>query len=195
MLSIRLSRKGKKKMPLYSIIVVEKSKDPWGDYIEKLGTYNPHTKETVLNNEAILSWIGKGAQPTATIHNLLVNKGVIKADKVRAGKTQPGKKKSAAIAADAKAVADAKAKAAKEAEDKKAAEAKAAEAAAAEAKAAKEAEVSTSETPIDLPAQAGTPAEPAVEPAAAEAIPAEPEAAPAPEEKAVEVPAEEAKAE
>ena len=193
MLSIRLSRKGKKKMPLYSIIVVEKSKDPWGDYIEKLGTYNPHTKEAVLNNEAILSWIGKGAQPTATIHNLLVNKGVIKADKVRAGKTQPGKKKSAAIAAEAKVAADAKAKAVKEAEDKKAADAKAAEEAKAkaeeEAKAAEEAKTVAAAAP-EKPAE--VPAEPVAEPAPAEAaFVAEPEAAPA----ALETPVEETKAE
>lgn len=163
MLSIRLSRKGKKKLPLYSLIVVEKSKDPWGDYLEKLGTYNPHTKETVLNNEAILSWIGKGAQPTATVHNLLVNKGVIKAEKVRAGKTKPGKKKAAAIEAEAKSAADAKAKA--EA-DKKAVE----EAAAAAAKAAEEAKAAAAAAPAETSAPVETPAEPAaaVEPQAAE---------------------------
>ncbi len=183
MLSIRLSRKGKKKLPVYSIIVVEKSKDPWGDYIEKLGTYNPHTKEAVLNNEAILSWISKGAQPTATVHNLLINKGVIKADKVRAGKTKPGKKKSVAIEVEAKSAADAKAKAAKEAEDKKAVEAASAEAAVAkeadiaakakadeEAKAANEAKAVAAAVP-EITAE--TPAEPVTETAPTEAIKAE----------------------
>lgn len=152
MLSIRLSRKGKKGAPLYSLIVLEKSKDPWGDYVEKLGTYNPRSKEAVLNQEAILSWIAKGAQPTATVHNLLVNHGVIKADKVRAGKTKPGKKKSAAIEAGVKAAADAEAKAAKEAEDKKAAEEAAVKAKAdEEAKAAEEA--AAPEAVVEAPAE------------------------------------------
>lgn len=111
MLSIRFSRKGKKKAPLYSLIVLEKTKDPWGDYIEKLGTFNPHTKAVELKADRIAYWIGIGAQPTPTVHNLLVAQGVIKADKVRAGKSQPGKKRSAEIAGAKKAEEDAKAKA------------------------------------------------------------------------------------
>ena len=111
MLSIRFSRKGKKKSPLYSLIVLEKTKDPWGDYIEKLGTFNPHTKAVELNADRINYWIGIGAQPTPTVHNLLVTQGIIKADKVRAGKSQPGKKRSAEIAGAKQAEEDAKAKA------------------------------------------------------------------------------------
>jgi small subunit ribosomal protein S16 len=115
MLSIRLSRKGKKKYPVYSLIVLEKSKDPWGDYLEKLGTFNPHTKEVEFNGERIEHWIKLGAQPTATVHNLLVSQGIIKADKVRAGKSQPGKKRKAEIEATKKAEETAKAKAEEEA--------------------------------------------------------------------------------
>ncbi len=118
MLSIRFSRKGKKKYPIYSLIVLEKSKDPWGDYLEKLGTYNPHTKEVVLNSERIEYWLKIGAQPTETVHNLLVTQGVIKADKVRAGKSQPGKKRLAEIEANKKAEEDAKAKAESDAKAK-----------------------------------------------------------------------------
>ena len=47
MLKIRMSRFGKKKQPIYRIIVSESSKDPWGDYLENLGTYNPKTKEKI----------------------------------------------------------------------------------------------------------------------------------------------------
>jgi small subunit ribosomal protein S16 len=110
MLSIKLSRIGKKKYPVYSLIVVEKSKDPWGDYTEKLGTYNPHTKTADLKADRISYWIGIGAQPTATVNNLLVAQGILKGEKVRAGKSQPGKKRSAEIAAAKKAEEDAKAK-------------------------------------------------------------------------------------
>jgi small subunit ribosomal protein S16 len=111
MLSLRLSRIGKKKQPIYSLIVVEKTKDPWGDYTEKVGTYNPHNKEIKLNLDRIKYWLSVGAQPTATAHNLLVSQNVITGEKVRAGKSQPGKKRLAEIASAKKAEEDAKAKA------------------------------------------------------------------------------------
>lgn len=151
MLSIRLSRTGKKKHPLYSLIVVEKSKDPWGDNVEKLGTYNPHTKAAQFKAERIAFWISKGAQPTPTVHNLLVNLGLIKAEKVRAGKTQPGKKLAAKIESDKKAEVEARAKAE------------------ADAKAAKEAAKVAVEAPVVeevAAAPAEVPAKAAVEPAA-----------------------------
>lgn len=97
MLSIRFSRKGKKKYSVYRLIITEKQKDPFGDYLENLGTYNPHTKEAELNAERIKYWLERGAQATASVHNLLVEKKVITADKVRASKSKPGKKKRAQL--------------------------------------------------------------------------------------------------
>jgi small subunit ribosomal protein S16 len=131
MLSIRMSRTGKKKLPLYSLIVTEKTRDPWGKYTEKLGTYNPHTKASELKSDRITYWISKGAQPTETVHNLLVTLGIIKADKVVAGKTKMGKKRILEAKNKQKAEEDAKAKAEAEAKAKAEAEAKAAEEAAA----------------------------------------------------------------
>jgi len=81
MLTIRLTRVGKKKYPTYRVIVSEKSRDPWGRFLEQLGNYNPHTKEKTFNKERILHWLEKGAQPSATVYNLLVNAGIIKEDK------------------------------------------------------------------------------------------------------------------
>ncbi len=81
MLSIRFKRIGRKKMPIYRIVLMEKHKDPWGDYKEKLGFYNPHTKETNLNAERIKYWISVGAQPSNTVANLLIKNGVIAGDK------------------------------------------------------------------------------------------------------------------
>ncbi|MDD5043781.1 MAG: 30S ribosomal protein S16 [Patescibacteria group bacterium] len=85
MLSIRLSRVGKTKQPSYRLIVVEKSKDPFGTYLEQLGFYNPRTnpKTIQLNAERIKYWIGKGAQPSDTIHNLLVDAKIIDQSKVK----------------------------------------------------------------------------------------------------------------
>jgi len=104
MLSIRLRRGGSKKKPTYRVIVTEKSRDPLGTYLEGLGNYNPHTKATVLNADRIKYWISKGAQPTPTVHNLLVAEKVIEAEKVRASKSKPGKKKQAEL--DAKKAED-----------------------------------------------------------------------------------------
>jgi len=83
MLKIRLARIGKKHQPFYRIAVFESHKDPLGDYVEKLGHYNPKTKETKLNNERIKYWLDHGAQPSLTIHNLFVEHKIIDGKKVR----------------------------------------------------------------------------------------------------------------
>jgi small subunit ribosomal protein S16 len=156
MLSIRLSRIGKKKMPIYSLIVVEKTKDPWGDYTEKLGTFNPHTKVAQFNVERIKYWLGVGAQPTATVHNLLVSQNIMEADKVRAGKSQPGKKRLAEIAGAKKAEEDAiaaKAKAEEDAKAKAEADKLAAEEAAKAPEPVVEAPAEVVETPAEVPAE------------------------------------------
>ena len=103
MLSIRFSRTGKKKQPQYRVVVMEKTKDPWADYVEKLGHYNPRTKEIVLDKERALYWIGQGAQATKTVHNLFVSEGIIKEDKVAV--THLSEKRRAKMG-DAKAKAD-----------------------------------------------------------------------------------------
>lgn len=94
MLSIRLSRVGKKKRPAYRIIVCPKHKDPWGDYLENLGFYNPiaQPKEISLKVERIKYWLSQGAQATPTVHNLLVNQGIIKDKKKKASRFKPKKK-------------------------------------------------------------------------------------------------------
>lgn len=81
MLTIKLSRFGKKKQPSYRILVMEKSKDPWGDYLEMLGHYNPRTKKAELNADRIKYWMGKGAQLTASVHNLLITNKIIEGKK------------------------------------------------------------------------------------------------------------------
>jgi small subunit ribosomal protein S16 len=86
MVKICLKRTGKTKHPLYRVIVLDKQKDTLGTYLENLGWYNPHTKEAQLNGEAIKSWIAKGAQPSATVHNLLVTQKIIDATKKRVSK-------------------------------------------------------------------------------------------------------------
>ena len=81
MLAIKLSRFGKKKLPTYRVVVLEKTKDPWGDYLEKLGHYNPRDKKIELNAERVKYWISKGAQPSDTVYNLFVSQGLIEGKK------------------------------------------------------------------------------------------------------------------
>lgn len=77
MLSIRLSRTGRRKQPSYRLIVVEKARDPWGKYLELLGHYNPRSKELVCQAERVKHWLSHGAQASATAHNLLLRHGVV----------------------------------------------------------------------------------------------------------------------
>ncbi|MCC7522535.1 30S ribosomal protein S16 [Candidatus Uhrbacteria bacterium] len=83
MLTIRLTRVGKKKQPLYRFIISEKARDPWGKALEILGSYNPRMvpPAVTLEKERIQYWISKGAQTSDTVHNILVDQGIIKGDK------------------------------------------------------------------------------------------------------------------
>lgn len=85
MLVIRLSRVGRSKKNIYRIIVQQKTAAPKSKAIEIVGSYNPLTNPatTVLKKERILYWISKGAQPSATMNNMLINAGVIKGEKQR----------------------------------------------------------------------------------------------------------------
>ncbi|MFZ2803709.1 MAG: 30S ribosomal protein S16 [Patescibacteria group bacterium] len=83
MLTIRLSRVGKKKQPSYRLIVSEKARDPWGKFLENLGTYNPlrHPAEVKFNEERIKYWMGKGAQASDTVWNILVDQKIVEGEK------------------------------------------------------------------------------------------------------------------
>lgn len=104
MLAIRMSRTGKRKQPFYRLVLQENTRDPWSPAIEVLGNINPRAerKDQILNEERIAYWLSKGAQPSASVHNLFVDRGLMKAEKV---------KHSTISAARAKKLADAKAKA------------------------------------------------------------------------------------
>jgi len=81
MLTLKLSRRGKKKQPSYRLIVTDKKKDPQGRFKEDLGFYNPQTKQFGFKKERIRYWLGKGAKATVTVHNLLVKEKIIEAAK------------------------------------------------------------------------------------------------------------------
>lgn len=154
MLKIRMQRIGKINQPSFRIVVVEHTASPTaGSFVDKVGTYNPKTKERTLDEVKIKHWMSVGAQPSATVHNMLISAGIIKGKKIN---VLPAYKAPAEAAA-----------AEQEAEVAKAAEHEVKE----EAKAAHDAEVKAEHEAKEEEAVA-TPAEEAKE-AAPEAVAAE----------------------
>jgi small subunit ribosomal protein S16 len=76
---IRLRRIGRKKVPLYRIVVAERSNARDGRFIEVLGTYDPRaedSKQIQVDAEKAKAWIAKGATPSDTVGALLKRAGV-----------------------------------------------------------------------------------------------------------------------
>lgn len=177
---IRLARKGRKRRPIYDIVVADARAPRDGKFIEKLGTYNPNVlpKKITLNEESAFNWVMTGAEPTETARRLLsiegvmyrkhlqvgVNKGAVtqeEADKKFAAyKAEKEAKETSRLSDEEKAAANAakeaverRAKLKQEAEDKvAAAQAEALAAVEAENAAAAEAAAPTEE--VEAPAEA-----------------------------------------
>jgi small subunit ribosomal protein S16 len=71
MLKIRLQRFGKKKFPIYRISVMHSTVKRDGKPVDRIGFYNPHTKELVINKEKFEHWIKVGAQMSETLSKLM----------------------------------------------------------------------------------------------------------------------------
>lgn len=89
MLAIKFKRIGKKGQPSFRVIVAEKRSKIQGRYAADLGWYNSRTDQFNVKGDLAKDWILKGAQPTDSVHNLLVKAGVI------AGAKKPVHKKAA----------------------------------------------------------------------------------------------------
>lgn len=70
---IRLARGGAKKRPFYRIVATDARSPRDGRFLEKLGTYNPMTKDGTVNLDRarVDYWLGIGAQPTDAVRRLL----------------------------------------------------------------------------------------------------------------------------
>ncbi|HEV8150328.1 MAG TPA: 30S ribosomal protein S16 [Gemmatimonadales bacterium] len=76
---IRLRKIGRKKLPLYRIVVADKESPRDGRFIEILGTYDPKqqgAQKVVIDVEKARQWLAKGATPTDTVGALLKSAGV-----------------------------------------------------------------------------------------------------------------------
>lgn len=75
MVVIRLARGGSKKRPFYQIVVADKRASRDGRFIERIGFFNPLARgqeETFrIDQEAYDAWIGKGAQPSERVAQLI----------------------------------------------------------------------------------------------------------------------------
>ena len=101
MLAIKLQRIGKKHQPSYRLVVAEKKSKMAAPPVEDLGAYNPFSKAATFNKERVSYWVKMGAQPTTSVHNLLVEKGMLSGSKMAVRM----KKKAAAQAEAAPAAA------------------------------------------------------------------------------------------
>jgi len=106
MLTIRLTRKGKKNQPFFRVVLVDKRKSSKsGKAIEDLGYVDPLGKRKSFKKDRILYWISKGAKPTPTIHNYLVSEKIVDAKKINVSKKSKKPAEATAPAATAPATA------------------------------------------------------------------------------------------
>ena len=175
---IRLARGGSKKRPFYRIVIADERAPRDGNFIEKIGNFNPmvpkdHKERVIISKERAEHWLKVGAQPTDRVQRILADLGMMEAPKIteKTKKHLPKAKAQERIKAKEEAALKAEEEAKAAAEAAKAEAEKPAEEPAAEeqpqAEAAPEAEAVAEETP----------AAPEEEPAASEEAPSEPEAA------------------
>jgi small subunit ribosomal protein S16 len=191
LVKIRLKRMGTTKRPVYRLVVADSRSPRDGRFIESIGFYDPLPNPAVvrIDTERVQLWLKRGARPSDSARQLLVNEGILAARPftvtVREPAAEPVKAKANGATKAAAAEAPAEAGAAPEAP----VEATAASEEAPETEL--EAEVAEiADLPADEPAADATPEADAAGPSAeasedaeataddaAEATPAEPEAA------------------
>lgn len=80
MVKLRLKRMGKKRNPIYRIVVADIRSPRDGRFIEEIGTYDPNQEPSVVkvDADAAKKWLATGAQPTETVAKLLKQAGIEK---------------------------------------------------------------------------------------------------------------------
>lgn len=78
MVRIRLRRMGGKKKPYYRVVAADARSPRDGRFIETLGRYDPRQEPSLieLDEEKVLDWLRKGAQPTDQVRRLMEIKGI-----------------------------------------------------------------------------------------------------------------------
>ncbi|HUJ79513.1 MAG TPA: 30S ribosomal protein S16 [Nitrospiria bacterium] len=80
MVKIRLSRRGRHKLPFYRIVVADERFPRDGRCLEVVGTYNPlaGANQADVKADRIRLWLNRGAQATPTVRRILHKAGVAK---------------------------------------------------------------------------------------------------------------------
>ena len=170
---IRLARGGSKKRPFYRIVIADERAPRDGNFIEKIGNFNPmvpkdHKERVVISKERAEHWLKVGAQPTDRVQRILSDLGMMEAPKIteKTKKHLPKAKAQERIKAKEEAALKAEEDAKAAAEAAKAEAEKPAEEASAPTEAAEsQEEVSTETIAEETPAEEAapeteTPAEP-----------------------------------
>ncbi len=71
--SIRLTRRGKKKKPFYRIVAADSQCSRDGKFLEILGTYDPLTEPAAINiqTDKLQYWLDQGAIASDTVKSLI----------------------------------------------------------------------------------------------------------------------------
>ena len=175
---IRLARGGSKKRPFYRIVIADERAPRDGNFIEKIGNFNPmvpkdHKERVVISKERAEHWLKVGAQPTDRVQRILADLGMMEAPKI----TEKTKKHLPKAKAQERIKAKEEAALKAEEEAKAAAEAAKAEAEKPAEEPAAEEQPQTEAAPEVEAVAEETPATPEEATAASEEAPAEPEAA------------------
>lgn len=82
MVRIRLARGGFKKNPFYYMIITDSRNPRDGNFIERVGFFNPITlnsnKKLYINFDRIKYWLNQGAQPSNRVFSLIKKANVLK---------------------------------------------------------------------------------------------------------------------
>ena len=83
---IRLKRMGRKKLPIYRIVVADSRKARDGKCIEEIGTYNPLKRDIgthgmLINEDRLKYWVSVGAQSTDVVARLFAAANLAKEKK------------------------------------------------------------------------------------------------------------------
>ncbi len=72
-----MQRGGRTHRPVYTIVAANSRAARNGKFLEKLGQYDPNSKEILkdVKVEAIQAWLGKGAQMSDTVNSLFKKHG------------------------------------------------------------------------------------------------------------------------
>ena len=79
MIEFKLFRRGRTHLPIYEVVVAEKRKKNGGEFIAKVGVYDPlHPSKSFLREDVVMLWLSYGARMTTKVHDIMSKAGIFK---------------------------------------------------------------------------------------------------------------------